>query len=119
MRLGRARLRRRPASTAMMSCVRSPRRCAALLPLYLLAVCSVVIKSFGDRPTEALFGDRFVREFQGVARQAKRKLEMLHAANRLDDLRATIQPSGKAERKFERVLLDPDQRSVASDLPVD
>jgi plasmid maintenance system killer protein len=35
-----------------------------------------VIKSFVDKPTEALFGDRFVRKFQGVARSAKRKLEM-------------------------------------------
>jgi len=46
-----------------------------------------VIRSFGDKQTEALFRDQFVREFQGVARTAKRKLEMLHAAHRLDDLR--------------------------------
>jgi proteic killer suppression protein len=45
-----------------------------------------VIRSFGDREAEALFLDRFVREFQGVARPAKRKLEMLNAASRLDDL---------------------------------
>jgi plasmid maintenance system killer protein len=45
-----------------------------------------VIKSFGDRQTEALFHDRFIREFQGFARPAKRKLEMLGAASRLDDL---------------------------------
>jgi plasmid maintenance system killer protein len=42
-----------------------------------------VIKSFGDKPTEALFDDRFVREFQGIARAVKRTLEMLNAANRL------------------------------------
>jgi plasmid maintenance system killer protein len=41
-----------------------------------------VIKSFRDKATEALFDDRFVREFQGVARSAKRKLEMLNAAIR-------------------------------------
>jgi proteic killer suppression protein len=45
-----------------------------------------VIRSFGDRQTEALFFDRFVREFQGIARAAKRKLEMLNAVSRLDDL---------------------------------
>lgn len=117
MRLGRARLRRRPASTAMMSCVRSPRRCAALLPLYLLAVCSVVIKSFGDRPTEALFGDRFVREFQGVARQAKRKLEMLHAANRLDDL--FVPRSNRLEKLKGSLNEFYSIRINASDLPVD
>jgi toxin HigB-1 len=55
-----------------------------------------VIKSFGDKPTEALFGDRFVREFQGVARSAKRKLEMLNAASRLDDL--LVPPSNRLER---------------------
>ena len=56
----------------------------------------VVIKSFGDRQTEALFDDRFVREFQGVARAAKRKLEMLNAASRLEDL--LIPPSNRLER---------------------
>jgi plasmid maintenance system killer protein len=55
-----------------------------------------VIKSFGDKQTEALFGDRFVREFQGMARSAKRKLEMLNAASRLDDFaRTAIEPSGE------------------------
>jgi plasmid maintenance system killer protein len=33
------------------------------------------IRSFGDKATEALFWDEFVRRFQGIARQAKRKLE--------------------------------------------
>jgi toxin HigB-1 len=55
-----------------------------------------VIKSFGDKQTEALFDDRFVREFQGFARQAKRKLEMLAAASRLDDL--MIPRSNRLER---------------------
>lgn len=45
-----------------------------------------MIKSFGGSSTETLFTDRFVREFQGFARSAKRKLEMLNAASRLDDL---------------------------------
>jgi toxin HigB-1 len=55
-----------------------------------------VIKSFGDGQTEALFTDRFVREFQGFARQAKRKLEMLNAASRIDDL--LVPPSNRLER---------------------
>jgi proteic killer suppression protein len=55
-----------------------------------------VIKSFRDRSTETLFADRFVREFQGIARPAKRKLEMLSAASRLDDL--AVPPSNRLER---------------------
>jgi proteic killer suppression protein len=55
-----------------------------------------VIKSFGDRQTAALFGDRFVREFQGFSRSAKRKLEMLNAASRLDDL--LVPPSNRLEK---------------------
>jgi proteic killer suppression protein len=46
-----------------------------------------VIRSFGDKETEALFADRFVRQFQGIARRAKRKLEAVNAASRLDDLK--------------------------------
>jgi toxin HigB-1 len=46
-----------------------------------------MIRSFGDKWTEALFQDQFVHRFQGVARPAKRKLEALNAASRLEDLR--------------------------------
>ena len=56
----------------------------------------LVIRSFGDRRTEALFRDEFVSDFQGVARQAKRKLELLNAAGRLQDL--TIPPSNRVEK---------------------
>jgi len=45
-----------------------------------------VIRSFGDRRTEALFRDQFVADFQGLARRAKRKLEAINAASRLSDL---------------------------------
>jgi proteic killer suppression protein len=45
-----------------------------------------VIKSFGDRDTERLFNDQVVRRFQGVAARAKRKLEAVNAAAKLDDL---------------------------------
>jgi proteic killer suppression protein len=55
-----------------------------------------VIKSFGEERTERLFRDAVVREFQGVARRAKRKLEALHAAARLEDLR--VPPSNRLEK---------------------
>jgi proteic killer suppression protein len=55
-----------------------------------------MIRSFGDKQTEALFQDEFVRRFQGVARPAKRKLEAVSAASRLEDL--TVPPSNRLER---------------------
>lgn len=54
-----------------------------------------MIRSFGDKRTQALFDDLFVREFQGIARRAKRKLEALHAAGRLADLAGP--PSNRLE----------------------
>jgi proteic killer suppression protein len=56
----------------------------------------LVIRTFGDKRTEDLFLDQRVREFQGIARPAKRKLEMLNAASRLDDL--TVPPSNRLEK---------------------
>jgi proteic killer suppression protein len=55
-----------------------------------------VIKSFGDKRTEALFGDAFVSDFQGFARPAKRKLEALNAASRIEDL--LVPPSNRLEK---------------------
>jgi proteic killer suppression protein len=55
-----------------------------------------VIRSFGDRRSEALFLDEFVREFQGVARPAERKLEMVNAATRVDELR--FPPANRLEK---------------------
>jgi proteic killer suppression protein len=55
-----------------------------------------MIKSFGDRSTERLVGDDVVRDFEGVAWRAKRKLEALHAAARLDDL--PVPPSNRLEK---------------------
>jgi len=43
-----------------------------------------------------LFADKFVGRFQGVARRAKRKLEALNAATRLDDLK--VPPSNRLEK---------------------
>jgi proteic killer suppression protein len=55
-----------------------------------------VIRSFGDRRTEALFRDQFIPDFQGIARRAKRKLEAVNAASRLSDL--AVPPSNRLER---------------------
>ena len=55
-----------------------------------------MIRSFGDERTQALLADRFVRQFEGVARRAKRKLEALNAAGRLEDL--SIPPSNRLEK---------------------
>jgi len=55
-----------------------------------------MIQSFGDKRTEALFRDTFVSDFQGFARPAKRKLEAVNAASRLEDLAAP--PSNRLEK---------------------
>jgi toxin HigB-1 len=55
-----------------------------------------MIRSFGDKRTEALFNDEFVRQFKGIARPAKRKLEALNAASRLEDL--MVPPSNRLEK---------------------
>lgn len=62
-----------------------------------------MIASFGNRTTQRLFEDQTVRAFQGIARRAKRKLEALHAAARLDDLR--VPPSNRLE-KLKGILKD-------------
>jgi len=46
-----------------------------------------MIRSFRCRDTEALSDDRSVRRFQAFERAARRKLAMLEAAARLEDLR--------------------------------
>ena len=55
-----------------------------------------MIRSFGDKSTEALFRDEFVRKFRGIARPAKRKLEAVNAASRLEDL--SVPPSNRLEK---------------------
>ncbi len=55
-----------------------------------------MIASFGDRQTQRLFEDQIVLAFQGFARRAKRKLESLHAASRLEDL--MVPPSNRLEK---------------------
>ena len=55
-----------------------------------------MIRSFGDDQTEALFHDEVVRQFRGIARPAKRKLEALNAASRLEDL--MVPPANRLEK---------------------
>ena len=55
-----------------------------------------MIRSFRDKRTEALFRDQRVAELQGVARVAKRKLEAVNAAGRIEDLR--VPPSNHLEK---------------------
>lgn len=46
-----------------------------------------MIRGFADRDTERLFDDEFVKAFSGIERAARRKLLLLDAVDRLDDLR--------------------------------
>ena len=47
-----------------------------------------MIRSFADRATERLWMGVFVKRFSGIADQARRKLDLLHASRNLNDLRA-------------------------------
>lgn len=54
-----------------------------------------MIRSFRSRETEQLANDIPVRRFRAIERVARRKLEILAAATRLDDLR--IPPGNRLE----------------------
>lgn len=58
-----------------------------------------MIKSFKCPDTERLFGDENVRRFVNIRQPARRKLLMLHAAERLTDLRV---PPGNRLHQLER-----------------
>ena len=47
-----------------------------------------MIRSFRDRSTEQLWMGAFVKRYSGIDKQALRKLDMLHQAVDLGDLRA-------------------------------
>ncbi|MBI4083654.1 MAG: type II toxin-antitoxin system RelE/ParE family toxin [Candidatus Lambdaproteobacteria bacterium] len=47
-----------------------------------------MIRSFRDRAAQPLFNDRPVARFRAIERVVRRKLMMLNAATRLDDLRS-------------------------------
>jgi proteic killer suppression protein len=48
-----------------------------------------MIRSFRDRATERLWRGAFVGRYGGIEKQALRKLDMLHHARDLNDLRAS------------------------------
>ena len=54
-----------------------------------------MIRSFRDRATESLWMGVFVKRFSGIERQALRKLDMLHHARDLNDLR--VPPANRLE----------------------
>lgn len=54
-----------------------------------------MIRSFAQRDAELLFNDMPVRRFAAIERIIRRKLLLLHAAARLDDLR--IPPGNRLE----------------------
>ena len=55
-----------------------------------------MIRTFGDKQTEALFRDEVVLQFQSFVRTAKRKLEAINAASRLEDLK--VPPANRLEK---------------------
>ena len=54
-----------------------------------------MIRSFRDRATESLWMGAFVKRFSGIEKQALRKLDMLHHARDLNDLR--VPPANRLE----------------------
>jgi proteic killer suppression protein len=58
-------------------------------------ICDLMIRSFRDRATELLWMGTFVKRFSGLEKQALRKLDMLHHARDLNDLR--VPPANRLE----------------------
>lgn len=56
-----------------------------------------MIRSFKTEDTERLFNDERVRQWQAIENMARRKLNMVHAAARLEDLRV---PPGNRLKKL-------------------
>ena len=55
-----------------------------------------MIRSFKTEDTERLFHDERVRQWQAIENVARRKLNMVHAAARLEDLK--IPPGNRLEK---------------------
>jgi toxin HigB-1 len=55
-----------------------------------------VIRSFKTEDTEQLFNDERVRKWQAIENVARRKLNLVHAAARLEDLR--VPPGNRLEK---------------------
>jgi proteic killer suppression protein len=49
-----------------------------------------VIRSFKTEDTERLFNDERVRQWQAIENVARRRLNLVHAAARLEDLRVPL-----------------------------
>ena len=74
-----------------------------------------MIKSFKTPDTERLFNDERVRQWQSIENIARRKLNMVHAATKLDDLK--VPPGNKLhkldkDRKGEHAIWINDQYRV-------
>ncbi len=54
-----------------------------------------MIRSFRDRTTERRWTGEFVKRFSGIEKAARRKLDMLHAAATLGDLK--VPPANRLE----------------------
>jgi proteic killer suppression protein len=54
-----------------------------------------MIRGYRDKKTEAFAAGKFVKRFQGIGRQAEKRLEVLDAAETLADLAAL--PSNRLE----------------------
>lgn len=54
-----------------------------------------MIVSFRDNATQRLWRDGFAKRFSGIEKQALRKLDMLHHARTLNDLR--VPPANRLE----------------------
>ncbi len=68
----------------------------SFLVLLLIALyTTVVIKTFRDKDTDRLFNREAVKRFREIERSARRKLEMVDAAEVLDNLR--FPPSNRLE----------------------
>ena len=69
-------------------------------PLHIITRCVIIlamIKGFSDKETEKLFNREFSRKLPpDIQSAARRKLEILHAASNLQDLRSP--PSNHLER---------------------
>lgn len=62
--------------------------CHFLLALWFMALYAIsMVKSFSDKDTERLFNREPVKRFREIERPARRKLEMLDAAEVMDNLR--------------------------------
>lgn len=68
-----------------------------------------MIRSFADKDTETLFGDKSVRRFAAIERIARRKLLLLHRAGRLGDLRTERRTMSRSSiiTDADGLLLDP------------